>query len=711
MDNAPENNKSGVSAGLTEANKNWRKYAVIGVVVCVVLPIVAFVLSYVFVSVPRPGEIKTNQVATLYGSDNKTVITRVVPPEGNRTDVSLDQVPEHVRNAVISAENRTFYTDPGFSISGFARAARDHLLGRESAGGGSTITQQYVKNALVGNEHSIFRKLHELVVSTKMARQWDKDQILAAYLNTIYFGRGAYGISAASKAYFNKPVENLTVEEGAVLASSIQMPSSLDPETHPAAAKARWNYVLDGMVEQGKLDKATRAKMVYPTAIALKDLPNPAEDSGPIGLVKAQVIKELQAHGISEQQLNTEGLQIYTTIDPNAQKAAEDGAKQTLADEPNNLRAAVVSIDPRTGAVRAYYGGEQGAGIDWAQAPLQTGSSFKPFGLAANLEAGKSLATMYDSSPLSLYGTTFNNSEGASCGVCTIAEATKRSLNTSFLRMEMALDNGPQKVAEMAHRVGVADTINGKKTLEEEDGTGTQIGVILGQYYIRALDMAVGFSTFASSGIYHQPYFVSKVTTADGQVLYENGTPKGERKISEAVADNVTAALRPVAAYSNGHNLADGRPSAAKTGTAQYLDTGLNKDGWMVGYTPSLTTAVWVGSFDAKAALNSWGGSIWGSTLPSDIWKYTMDGALSGTDIENFPTPAPIDGVAGVPEYSAPKPITTEPPTSVTCRLGGLLCQTVTSTPSDSSTTSDPNATATQPPLTNRRGQVITTTP
>nr|WP_081628775.1 transglycosylase domain-containing protein [Smaragdicoccus niigatensis] len=672
-------------------------------VVLIVLPVVTFVLSYLIVSVPSPNDIKTNQVATIFGDDGKTIITRVIPPEGNRTSVQLNQVPKQVQEAVLAAEDRTFYTNAGFSVSGFARALRDHLLGRESAGGGSTITQQYVKNALVGSDRTIFRKMHELVVSTKMAREWSKDDILAAYLNTIYFGRGAYGIAAASKAYFNKPVEKLTVAEGAVLAASIQLPTALDPETNPTGAKNRWNYVLDGMVSMGNLPAAERAKEVYPTDfVKIKDLPNPAEDAGPKGLLKAQIIKELNDNGITEQQLNTEGLQIVSTISAPAQEAAEQGVKQTLDGQPSNLRAAVVSIDPRTGAVRAYYGGDKGAGLDWAQAALQTGSSFKTYGLAANLEAGKSLATMYDSSPLSIYGVTINNSEGASCGVCTIAEATKRSLNTSFVRMELALDDGPNKVKDMAHRVGVASSLPGiKKTLEEQDGSGTQIGVILGQYQTRPLDMASGYATFAASGVYHKPYFVQKVTTADGAVLLDRKTPKGDREVSAAVADNVTAALRPIAAYSNNHQLAGGRPSAAKTGTAQYGDTGQNKDGWMVGYTPSLATAVWVGSFDAKAALNSWGGSIWGSTLPSDIWKYTMDGALEGTDIESFPTPAPINGVAGVPDYSGP---TTSKAADTTRVCTGFVCRDVTAT-SSAAPSSNPGATDTSVP-----GDTTTTT-
>ncbi|MFI8971585.1 transglycosylase domain-containing protein [Nocardia asteroides] len=630
----------------------------------IVVPSAVFLVAYTAVSVPKPGDLQTNQVATIYASDGSTVLSKVVPPEGNRTEVSIDQIPPHVRNAVIAAEDRDFYTNPGFSVSGFARAARDNVLGKESAGGGSTITQQYVKNALVGDERSMQRKMHELVISAKMARQWSKEDILAAYLNTIYFGRGAYGIDAAAKAYFGKPVQELTVAEGAVLAATIQLPSMLDPEKNPEGAKTRWNYVLDGMVSGNNLPATERQSMQYPQVVPVASLGDKSLDAGPEGLIKNQVLKELSTAGISEQQLNTAGLQITTTIDPKAQDAAVNAAQSKLQGEPENLRTAVVSIDPRTGAVRAYYGGEDGQGFDFANAGLPTGSSFKVIGLAANLELGIPLSQLYDSSPITVNGIKIGNVEGESCGMCTIAEALKRSLNTSFYRMQLDMQNGPQKVADMGHKLGIPEELPGiGKTLTEPNGAGPNNGVILGQYQSRPLDMASAYATLAASGMYHAPHFVQRVVTADGQVLLDRGEPAGEQRVSAAVADNVTAAMKPIAAYSRNHNLAGGRESAAKTGTHQLGDTGNNRDAWMVGYTPSLSTAVWVGTEQGDPLRNYGGGSIYGSGLPSDIWKATMDGALSGTSNESFPKPAPIKGQAGVPEWSAPytAPSTTAP--------------------------------------------------
>ncbi|MBM4635216.1 penicillin-binding protein [Rhodococcus hoagii] len=622
------------------------------VLLLIATPLVAFGVAYKNADVPRPSDMVTNQVSTILASDG-TEIARVVPPEGNRTEVTIDQIPGHVRNAVLSAEDRDFYTNPGFSVSGFARAARDNVLGRDSAGGGSTITQQYVKNTLVGSERSVTRKMKELVISSKMAREWSKDEILAAYLNTIYFGRGAYGISAAATAYFGKPLADITVAEGAVLAAVIQSPSSLDPATDPEALQARWNYVLDGMVTMSALASTERQSMVFPDALPTAPNADSGAAPGPEGLIRAQVLRELAESGVSEQDLNTEGLQITTTIDPTAQQAALEAVADTFDGEPENLRTAVVSIDPKSGAVRAYYGGDDGKGFDFAQAGLQTGSSFKVFGLVAALQQDIPLSQTYDSSPLSVYGVTINNVEGESCGKCTIAEALKRSLNTSFYRLTLSMDDGAQKIADAAHQAGIPETVPGWQypTLTQEGGS-PENGIVLGQYLTRPIDMASAYATLAASGMYHKPYFVQKVVTADGVVLLDRPASEGERRLDAAVADNVSQAMLPIAAYSRSHGLAGGRPSASKTGTAQLGDTGKNKDAWMVGYTPQLSTAVWVGTADAQAIENSWGGPVYGSGLPSDIWKKTMDGALEDAPVEKFPWPAPIGGQAGVPAYT-----------------------------------------------------------
>ncbi|MGF6882029.1 membrane peptidoglycan carboxypeptidase [Nocardia sp. GAS34] len=644
-----------------------RRVMYVLVALAVVIPSAVFLIAYSQVKVPQPGDLKTAQVATVLAADGTTQIAKIIPPQGNRTDVSIDQIPPHVRNAVIAAEDRSFYTNPGFSISGFARAVRDNLMGKSTAGGGSTITQQYVKNALVGNQHSLTRKMRELVISAKMARQWSKDDILTAYLNTIPFGRGTFGINAAAQAYFGKKVQDLTVEEGAMLAATINEPYGLDPENNYKGAVQRWNYVLDGMVSMGNLPQTQRAKMQYPkvqssAATADKNDPN----SGPNGLIKRQVMTELAAAGISDTQINTQGLQITTTIDAKAQQAAVDSVHKNMQGQRPEVRIAVVSVDPKTGGVKAYYGGDNGVGLDYANTGLMTGSTAKVFGLAENLQLGKPLSTMYSSAPLDVHGIKITNAEGETCGVCTIAEALKRSLNTSFYRMELDMGpNGPQMIADMAHKLGIPDSIPGVgKTLTEDDGSGPNDGIILGQYRVRALDMASAYGTLGAEGLYRKPHFVTKVVAADGQVLLDHtAQDAGQQVVSKAVADNVIAAMAPIANWSFKHDLAGGRVSASKTGTTQLGDTGQDRDAWMIGLTPSLSTAVWAGTDQGVALKKPNGAIMYGSGLPSDIWKDTMDGALEGTPKESFPKPDPVGGQAGVPPYSAPytPPSTTEP--------------------------------------------------
>jgi membrane peptidoglycan carboxypeptidase len=655
----------------TEINWKWvRRGLSATLVALVLLPLVTFGMAYLIVDVPKPGDIRTNQVSTILASDGSE-LAKIVPPEGNRVDVNIDQIPVHVRNAVMAAEDRDFYSNPGFSFSGFARAVKNNIFGGDTQGG-STITQQYVKNALVGSARAgvggLVRKAKELVISTKMSRQWSKDEVMQAYLNIIYFGRGAYGIAAASKAYFNKPVEQLTVADGALLAALIQRPSTLDPAVDPEGSAARWNWVLDGMVTMGALSPTDRAAQVFPPTVSADLASAQNQTTGPNGLIERQVTKELlDLFNINEQTLNTEGLQVTTTIDPKAQAAAEKAVSHNLDGQNPDMRSAAVSIDPHTGAVKAYYGGSDANGFDFAQAGLPTGSSFKVFALVAALQQGIGLGYQVDSSPVTVNGITITNVEGEGCGTCSIAEALKRSLNTAYYRLMLKLKNGPRDVADAAHKAGVADHFPGVDHTLSEDGKGgpPNNGIVLGQYQTRVLDMASAYATLAASGVYHAPHFVQKVVNAEGQVLFDASTAdnSGTQRIDKAVADNVTDAMRPIAGWSNGHNLAGGRASAAKTGTVQLGDTGANRDAWMVGYTPSLSTAVWVGTTEGTKPLQTASGrAVYGSGLPSDIWKATMDGALQGTDKETFPKPPEIGGYAGAPSAPPPPPPPSAPP-------------------------------------------------
>lgn len=599
-------------------------------------PFLLFMVAYLMVNVPKPSELQNKQVSHIFASDSTTELARIVPDDGNRQEVPFEQIPEAVQHAVLAAEDREFYTNKGFSFTGFGRAILGQLTGNSSAGGGSTITQQYVKKTLVGDESSFKRKAKELVYSVKMANEWSKEEVLGAYLNTIYFGRNAYGIDAAAHAYFGVPVQELNASQAAVLAACIQRPSQLDPWNNPTEAQERWNYVLDGMVEEGWMSPTDRAAQLYPETLDPNTIQQQVpETSGPNGLIKNQVLAELERLGISESEVQTRGLKITSTIDMKAQNTTIETVNANMENQLDNVRMATVSVEPKTGAVRAYYGGNDGNGWDYANAPLQTGSTFKIFTLAAAVSQGIPTTQVVSDASYQLPNTVV---PGGGCrGGCTIKEALKQSLNTPFLRLQSELAHTTQDTADMAHALGVARSVPGiPQTLTENGGQPFE-GITLGQYQSRPLDMAHALATLANTGIYHDAHFVEKIEASDGQVLYQfDNTNPGERRLAKKVATNVLDAMAPIAGWSGGNNLI-GRTSAAKTGTTQLGDTGQNKDAWMIGATPQLATAVWVGTDDNTALLNQYGANVYGANLPATVWKTIMDGALEGQPAETFP--------------------------------------------------------------------------
>lgn len=622
--------------------RRWPWVVLVLFVLLVGAPLAAFFTAYSLVRVPEPAELVTKQVAYIYAADGTTELAKIVPPEGNREEVTIAQIPQSLKNAVVAAEDREFYQNHGFSVTGYLRAALGQLTGNPGAGGGSTITQQYVKKTVVGDDHSLQRKLRELVYSAKMAREWSKDEVLQAYLNTIYFGRNSYGVAAASQAFFGKEVTQLTPAEGAVLAASIQLPSKLDPWTNREAAEARWNYVLDGEVAIGAMSQEERAAQVYPQTVDPSTIQTFSVADGTNGLIQRQVVTELNNLGLDEHDIETMGLKVTTTIDPAMQADAVEQVEASLESARDGVHAALVAVEPKTGAVKAYYGGADPNGWDFANAGLQTGSTFKIFGLAAALQQGIPLSRVYSSAPITQNGVTLNNSDGESCGSCSLAQALKMSLNTPFLRLVDDLKGGPQDVADMAHALGVARSFPGNDaTLTDPnnaDGGKPYSGIILGQYSVRVLDMAHGLATLANSGVYHEAHFVAKVENSAGNVIYQvDNEDPGTRAVSAQVADNVLTAMSPIAAYSNGKVLAGGRPSAAKSGTTQLGDTGNNKDAWFIGATPQLATAVWFGRNDSEPLRNNWGGPMYGAENPASLWKVFMDDALEGQPVQQLP--------------------------------------------------------------------------
>jgi membrane peptidoglycan carboxypeptidase len=633
--------------------KRWRRrllFSLLTLLGLVVLtPVVAFLVGWAMFDVPSANQAAVTQVATFKYADGAALAT-IRPDNVNRTIVPLDQVPEHVRHAVLSAEDRSFYSNPGFDLTGIGRALWNQATG--GVGGGSTITQQYVKVSTGQDSFSLWRKYKEIVLAVKISQQQTKDEILGNYLNVIYLGRGAYGIQAASQAYFGKDVKDLTVAEGAMLAGTIQSPSRWDPAKNPEKSKERWNFVLDGMVAQGWLPAAERpdANTGFP-----KFLPEPPPVAGIPGDAGGHVYnlakQELDARGITEQEINTEGLTIDLTIDSKRQQQAVDAVTRVLKGQPGNLRGALVSVDPKTGAILAYYGGGNGVGTDYAQAMRQPGSSFKPFVLSAALQDSRQnvgLGSIYDgSSPQNFLGVEVSNSEGFSCDQCTVQTAMTKSVNTVFYKM--GIDAGPQRVVDAAHQAGIPG----------DELPNPTAGISLGDKEVRPVDMASAFATFAADGIRRAPYVVSKVTAADGRVLYDHGTSTGEQAVPQQVARNVTESMKDVPS-SGSIAVSGGREQAGKTGTVQHPTLlNQNKDAWMVGFTPSVSTAVWVGTDTSEPIKNAQGRPVFGRMLPGSIWQTFMNSALRGVPAERFSpfvplgTPPDASGLDGSTDPSA----------------------------------------------------------
>ncbi|HZZ45739.1 MAG TPA: transglycosylase domain-containing protein [Pseudonocardia sp.] len=609
------------------------------VLLFVCAPILAFAFGWFTIPIPTADQVSQSQVATVSYADGTTPIATVRPEGGqNRVIVPLTDVPNHVRFAVLSAEDRSFYTNPGFDIIGIFRAVWNQLHG--GSGGGSTITQQYIKISTKNDQHSLWRKYKEVIEAAKISHEFDKDTILTNYLNTIYLGRGAYGIEAASKAYFNKDSRDLTVGEGALLAAVIQSPSRWDPAINPARARDRWNYVLDGMVAQKWLSPTDRAAVTFPDTI------KPRASGGGIpgdhlGHIYQQVKAELATIGISEDQLNSEGLKITTTVDPNLEKQAAQIATKVLRSEPKNLRGALVAVDPRTGAIVAYYGGENGVGLDYGQVLKQPGSSFKPFVMAAALQHSPpiGLGSQYEGkSPMTIAGQTVANSDGDSCDECDLKEAMTKSINTVFY--QVAVQVGPRSVADAAHAAGIPDQLLPDPTA----------GIALGDKEVHPGDMASAYATFANGGVYNTPHLISRVETADGRVVYV-APDQPQPKFSQQIARNVTESMLDVA-QGSALPLAGGRMVAAKTGTVQSRIQGQNNDAWTVGYTPSISTAVWVGTDDNSPIKTSAGTPIYGRMVAGTIWQQFMNAALRNTPPERFP---PLDPIGKAPSDSDDK--------------------------------------------------------
>ncbi|MDX6214675.1 MAG: hypothetical protein QOG99_259 [Frankiales bacterium] len=605
--------------------------------------VVLLVVGYLTTSVPTPNKIATDQATQVTYLSG----TPIGSLGKNRTIVPLSAVSKDAQHAVLAAEDREFYSEPGISIKGIARALFANVRAGGVQQGGSTITQQYAKNAFLTQNRTFSRKIKEVFIAVKMSQTVSKDKILEDYLNTIYFGRGAYGIEAAAQTYFHTHAASLTAAQGAVLASSIRSPAGYDPAHHLDKAKVRWASVVKGMKDKGWLTGADAAALRYPTVDAIKQ---DASFPGTLDYVRQQVITELAAHGITESQLQSGGLQVKTTIDKQAEDAAvatEQKLVEAQSSGSNPAVSALVSIEPRTGRVVAYYGGK-GGGFDYASdGRVQPGSSMKPYVLATALTEGKSLSTQYDgSSPQTVCGQLAHNDAGdPAFGNIDLATGLEFSVNTVYLHL--ACDVGPNKIRDLAHKAGL-----GPDPLDGQGTTSAQIALGSGGYEIRPIDQADGYATFAGQGVQADPYFVEAVYRVhngkrDSKPFYTH-KQKRQTAFSADVAADATSAMVKVVQGGTGTNAQlSGRPTAGKTGT-----TGKNTNAWFCGFTPQLATAVWIGNVHGGTVTLGGKTGIYGGTVPAQIFKQYMDAALQGKPVVPFPPKVGV-GTAATPSVTA----------------------------------------------------------
>ncbi len=603
-----------------------------------------FALAVVFYPVPEPNEFAVAEATTVTYADGSTEIGDI--GEIQRSSIPLSQVPQHVQYAVLAAEDRDFYEHHGFSVSGIARAFVNNITGGETQGG-STITQQYVKNAFLTQDQTIMRKVEELVLAVKMEIVLTKDEILEGYLNTIYFGRGAYGIEAASRVYFGTSASQLSVSQGAALAAIIQSPGNFEPTTNEEALRARWDYVLDGMVEEGWLTAADRAEQKFPRFI-----PPPSGNryGGQVGYLLESARQELLTLGFTDAEIAGGGLTVVTNIDQTAQEAMQEAVEsQGPTTGTQGLRIGVIAVDPDTGGVLAMYGGEdyvEDSFNNATQASAQAGSTFKPFALVAGFEDDIGLGSMWNgNSPQTIEGYTVPNLGNVSYGTVSLLTATENSINTPFV--QLTSDVGVDNVYDAALAAGIP---------EDTPGLEQNLTFPLGTASPRPIDMAAAYATFAARGQRHTPQVVKEVLTTTGSTAYEQQT-QGEQTIEVAIADTVNYALENVVTNGSGYRAqALGRPAAGKTGT-----TDSNLSAWYVGYTPQVSAAVMMAKSDDDGnpiSLSGTGGmgSVAGGSFPAAIWTAFAQGYLADLPVEGFAGPDPdlVGGGGGTQPSRSP---------------------------------------------------------
>ena len=594
-----------------------------------------------------PSRIHNQTDGFIYASNGR--VLSVLRGSQSRILLRSDQISPLMKQAIVAIEDKRFYEHRGVDVRGIMRALWADVRGGGVVQGGSTITQQFVKNTYTKNQRSIARKLREAALAWQLEQRWSKDRILTAYLNTIYFGNGAYGVEQAAQTYFHHGAGpgKLTLWEAALLAGIPEDPAAYDPATNQKAARVRRNLVLKEMFDQGDISRAayadaTRRPMPSPQSIRLPG------DQGPAQYF-ANYVKQQLVDRYGSGRVFGGGLKVYTTIDLKLQKMARNSIGHWLT-SPTGPTAALVSIDPRDGRVLAMFGGNNFRKSQFnlaVQGERQAGSSFKPFVLATALKEGVAPTTTFVSKPVTINAGgrlwEVHNYEDEYLGSITIQQATAYSDNAVFAQLTKLV--GPQNIANTARSLGIKSRLL------------PYFSIGLGAQGVNPLEMARAFSAFANGGkridgrrFGNEPRVITKVANEKGRPIDDN-TARPVQALSEENAALVTSLLQNVIKYGTGKAavLSGGRPAAGKTGTTENYG-----DAWFVGYTPQLVTAVWVGyPNDVRSMSYQFHGKpVAGGTFPALIWKSFMENALPYLHDapESFPS-------ASIP-YASPKNVT-----------------------------------------------------
>ncbi len=617
-------------------------------VLCVVGILASFSYSYYAFAEELPEldnyeSAELAQTSIVYDAEGNVV--QELSGVQNRFVVDLEAVNPTLTDAVVAIEDHRFYDHQGLDFEAIARAAQTNIETLSIQEGGSTITQQLIKNTYIAQEQravpSFQRKINEAALAWQYEKENSKEEILEQYLNTVYFGTNAYGAEAAARTYFNKSAEDLTLPESAMLAGIINLPGAYDPFADPESAVARRNVVLDRMLEYGQIDQEAHDEAVDAELELSRGRVEPQNDNEYfLDAVRTELAREYGDDMIYEG-----GLKIYTTLDPTLQELANNSVDSIVSPEAGDPSASLVSVDPGTGAVRAMVGGSNFEEVKFnlaTQSRRQPGSSFKPFVLAEMINQGYSPESIYDSKDLRIPLPPDNpepfyevsNYANIVRGPITVDEATAQSDNTVYV--QLAMDLGLDNVVEMANDLGIDSEI--------EPYPSTAIGG-LGQG-VNPLEMASAYSTFANSGTHMEPFLVERVVTDDEdgeEVVVQEHELAGEEVLTQDEAAVATDTLRGVVERGTASQFHDldaeiGRPSAGKTGTTEEF-----ADAWYAGYIPQLATSVWVGYPGERRSMVNINGlsEINGENYPLDIWSAYMQGAAPLYEVQEFDVPNP----------------------------------------------------------------------